>query len=283
MGTEKLRLEHRDILRERLRNINSSISDYSFANIYLFRDVHKYEVIIDNEIFIAGITYSGFKYIMPVFDVRQADIGYITSMMNGFDFLFPVPEEWISMFSEGDFNVSCDESDTDYVFTLEKISTYRGKKLHGKRNLLRQFMDRYNHDAVPLTSDRINDAVTVLENWQRSTGEPPENTDYYPCLEALRLLDDLLLCGGIYYVEGKPAGFILGEEIRDDMFAFHFAKADRQVKGIYQFMYNNCARVLPDKYSYINFEQDLGRNDLRLAKSSYVPDMMVKKYRVSIK
>jgi hypothetical protein len=283
MGTEKLRLEHRDILRERLRNINSGISDYSFANMYLFRDVHKYEVIIDNEIFIAGITYGGFKYLMPVFDVRQADIGYIRSMMIGFDFLFPVPEEWIDMFRGGDFNVSCDEADTDYVFTLEKISTYRGKKLHGKRNLLRQFLDRYSHDAVPLTSDRVNDALTVLDNWQKSTGEPPQNTDYYPCLEALRLLDDLLLCGGIYYVDGNPAGFILGEEIKDDMFAFHFAKADRQVKGIYQFMYNNCARVLPDKYSYINFEQDLGRNDLRLAKSSYVPDMMVKKYRVSIK
>jgi hypothetical protein len=33
----------------------------------------------------------------------------------------------------------------------------------------------------------------------------------------------------------------------------------------------------------MNFEQDLGKLELRIAKSSYVPDMMVKKYRVRIK
>ncbi len=42
MRIEKVRLEHKDVLYERLKKIDTALSDYSFANLYLFRDVHNY-------------------------------------------------------------------------------------------------------------------------------------------------------------------------------------------------------------------------------------------------
>ncbi len=48
-------------------------------------------------------------------------------------------------------------------------------------------------------------------------------------------------------------------------------------------MYNNLANLLPKKYNYFNFEEDLDKEALKIAKSSYVPDAMLKKYRVSIR
>ena len=93
----------------------------------------------------------------------------------------------------------------------------------------------------------------------------------------------MVMCGGIYYVEDEPAAFFLGEEIKDDMFVICFAKALKKFKGIYQYMYNNIAKILPDKYKYFNFEEDLGSQALKLAKSSYSPQIMLKKYRVSAK
>ena len=136
-------------------------------------------------------------------------------------------------------------------------------------------------EARPLTQYLMNDALGILDVWQEDVGEEKATTDYFPCREALERYDELVLCGGIYYVEGEPAGFVIGEEIRADMFALHFAKGKRKFKGLYQYMYNHFAKILPKQYAFLNFEQDLGKLALRIAKSSYDPDRVLKKYRVS--
>ena len=109
------------------------------------------------------------------------------------------------------------------------------------------------------------------------------DTDYAACREALDRYDELVLCGGIYYAEGEPAGFVLGEEVSDETFVLHFAKARTRFKGIYQFMFNNFAKILPPKYKYLNLEQDLDKENLRVFKASYLPDVMMRKARVRLK
>jgi len=110
-----------------------------------------------------------------------------------------------------------------------------------------------------------------------------EDTDFGPCHEALDKYEELVLCGGIYYAAGEPAGFVLGEELNSETFVLHFAKARTTFKGIYQYMFNNFAKVLPPKYRFLNLEQDLDRENLRVFKSSYVPDAMLRKARVSLR
>ena len=280
MHIEKLNLSHKELLHERLRRLQTCVSEYSFANLYLFREAHDYEVLLDKNVFILGSTYDGMRFLMPTEDIRGIELEYLKEMICRYDVLFPIPEEWLPILPAGEFGFSFDEGDMDYVFTVEKISAYPGKKLHSKRNLLQQFLNLYAHEALPLTDDRIDDAVRVLEAWQTESGIPVSETDYGPCMEALRRQGELELCGAMYYVEGEPAGFILGEEINDDMYALHFAKGITRFKGIYQFMFNNFAGVLHAHYRYVNFEQDLGKLPLRQAKSSYIPDLMLKKYRV---
>ncbi|MDR3236899.1 MAG: phosphatidylglycerol lysyltransferase domain-containing protein, partial [Spirochaetia bacterium] len=97
------------------------------------------------------------------------------------------------------------------------------------------------------------------------------------------MIDELSLSGTIYYAGGRPAGFILGEKLTDDSYALHFAKGLTVFKGIYPFMYNSFAKSLREQYGFLNFEQDLGSPALRQAKASYRPDMMLKKYMVSLK
>jgi hypothetical protein len=283
MKTEKLGLEHKGLLYERLRGITIPISEYSFPDLYLFREAHRYEVIHDREVFVKGLSYDGRTYLMPTGDIRLMDKDYLKEMLAGADFLYPLPEEWAMALDPGEFEFTSKEGDADYIYTVEKLSQYPGRRLHKKRNLLKQFMDSYRHEALPLTSDRLGDARRVLEEWLSSSGEKAEDTDYHPCREALELYEELVICGGIYYAEGEPAGFVIGEELNDETFALHFAKAVTRFKGVYQYIFSNFAEVLPEKYRLINFEQDLERPALRIAKSSYQPDVMLRKLRVSLR
>ena len=90
----------------------------------------------------------------------------------------------------------------------------------------------------------------------------------------------LPLRGTVYYVSGKPAAYCLGESIaRGRMFAIHFEKAIDEFKGIYQFMNQAFAASLPNFFTLVNREQDLGGEGLRQAKMTYRPCDFVKKYK----
>jgi uncharacterized protein len=282
MIEEPLSLYHMEILRDRLRDLHTQVSEYSFANLYLFRSRHGYSVIFDDEIFIRGTAYNGEGYLMPTRDLRLIEEATLDRNIRRAGMLFPVPEEWLFPFQNPRYSIGYRDEDSDYIIDIGKLSTYSGNKLHDKKNLLNQFTHLYKCDALPLTDERLGDARTVLEAWQKETGSPAEATDYAACGEAVSLYDELVLCGGIYYIGGQPAGFIIGEELGDATFALHFAKAKREYKGIYQFMYNQFAKIMPSRYNAFNFEQDLGLESLRHMKTSYQPKTMVKKYRVTM-
>ncbi len=283
MLVEKLGLQHKDILRPLLSEAKAGLSEYTFANLYLFRANHEYEVITDKHIFIRGRSYDGKTYLMPTRDVRTMDIGGYDALLKTVDFLFPIPEAWLSVFPPARFETTFRDGDRDYVYTVEKMSTYKGRSLHKKRNLLSQFQKLYTHDARPLTNDLLDQARGILEDWQESSNTDTSDTDYAACREALGRYEELVLCGGIYYADGEPAGFVLGEEVHDDTFVLHFAKARVKYKGVYQYMFNNFARILPPKYRYLNLEQDLDKENLRVFKASYQPDLMLRKARVRLK
>jgi hypothetical protein len=52
-------------------------------------------------------------------------------------------------------------------------------------------------------------------------------------------------------------------------------------KGVYQFINQDFARFLPERFALVNREQDLGDEGLRQAKMTYRPSGFVKKYRVT--
>lgn len=283
MRSEPLGIGHKDLLFPRFKAVHTALSEYTFANLYLFRKNHEYEVLFDKEIFIKGRSYDGYSYLMPTSDIRGIGLPYLKEMMRGVEFLFPIPEEWLTTFSSDEFEITFAEGDADYEYTVEKMSTYAGRNLHKKRNLLKQFVQGYQHDARPLTNDRLDEARFILNDWLATSESTKEEVDYEPCLEALDRYEELIICGGIYYADNEPAGFVLGEELNEETFVLHFAKARTKFKGIYQYMFNNFAKILPQKYKYLNLEQDLDKENLRIFKSSYVPDVMIRKARVRLK
>jgi hypothetical protein len=112
---------------------------------------------------------------------------------------------------------------------------------------------------------------------------PSDKTDFDQCGEALQKISALALRGTLYYIDHEPAGFIIGEALNTDTFCLHFAKASKKYHGIYEFMFNDTAKKLQDQYRYLNFEEDMGNKNLRRTKDSYGPEMLLKKYRVSLK
>ena len=53
-----------------------------------------------------------------------------------YDMIYPIPEKWINKFSADNFIVSYTDDDSDYLYEIDNLASYPGRKLHGKRNLV---------------------------------------------------------------------------------------------------------------------------------------------------
>ena len=285
MEFETLEYAHRARLAPILRAKNSYLSEYSFTNAYLFRNPHKYQVAVsDGCTFLHGVTYDNKTYMMPVCPLEIIPTSKLIEMGSHVDFFFPIQEEWLSFFPEDKFSYTFLDGDSDYIYLTERLATMAGRKLSKKRNLLKQYNEGYKIEDYELTLDRFEDAKYILDIWEKDIQSMDNHgTDYAETLEALEKMNEFNLRGMISYADNKPSGFVLGEELNDESFALHFAKGIREYKGIYQHLYNAFSQRMLPQYKYMNFEQDLGKDTLRQAKSTYYPDEMRKKYRVALK
>jgi hypothetical protein len=92
-------------------------------------------------------------------------------------------------------------------------------------------------------------------------------------------MEELNMSGLLFYADGNPAGWCLGEPAaQGTMFIIQFEKGVESYKGIYQFINQAFAAALPGHITHINREQDLGDEGLRQAKQTYRPSGFVRKY-----
>lgn len=289
MKKELLSLNHEIKISELLSNINVGLSEYTFANLYLFRDKHDYRLINDNErLFLSGVTYDGKTFLMPLYDLSEDKNNiYLDNLLKlavDYDMIYPIPEKWLFKFTIEGFAISRSENDSDYLYEIDTFAFYPGRKLHGKRNLVTQLLRNYEIEILRLNDENSHHAIDILKKWQNEVGNDKELTDFEPCLGALQNIERLNQIGYIFFINGIPKGFVLGEQYNEKYCVIHFAKADNAVKGLYQYMFSVFAQYNKEKRcSFINLEQDLGKDGLRAMKKSYCPVEMLAKYRILMK
>ena len=250
-------INFRSILHPRFQVLTDGISEFTFANIFLFRRKHNYRLSWLNEdlLLISGKDDNETFFMLP-FGLPDQDI--LTGLFKRFGTMKAVSENYIRVLSEIDYSIFEDRDNYDYIYSREDLVNLSGRKFHRKKNLLNVFIKNNKCQAKPLLEEYKDDAIEVLEQWRK---QHDEDGDYLAAKEALENMWTLQLCGGIFYINEKPVAYCLGEELgQQDCFAILFEKAltNEKYKGIYQFINQSFTSLLPEKYKTINREQDLG-------------------------
>lgn len=278
MKIEPVGLQHQELLTAKIDALKFSISEYNFANIYLFRAKHEFEVVFAKKLYVRGKTYNGQKYYMPFETMNIADYMDLQQDVGESITLFPIPETWLSVFHCPLFTHESLSMDSDYIYKTEHMRTYAGRGLSGQRNLVKQFQSMYGVKVLPLNNETKNIAHNILENWR----DKDDEADFKACFEAINIHGKLGLSGQVFIVDNEPGALIIGNALTPQMYLMQFAKADVKFKGIYQFAYQHYAQGLDSQYTYMNMEEDLGVPGLHKTKLSYHPDKIETKWRIRL-
>jgi uncharacterized protein len=272
----QISMEHRPFLHDKLRMLPEGISEFTFANLYLFRHDHNYRItrLSDNSFAILGRDNDDPFFMLPV---SLPDQSTLNLLFDDHRTMKGVSRAQKVVLEEMGYRTIEDRDNFDYLYRREDLSELRGRKYHKKRNLIKAFIKAHEYTAKPLLDKHIPAAIEILDTWRQGQSE---DGDYKAAREGLEKSWDLQLCGGIYFVENTPVGYSLGEELADgSSFVIHFEKGIPGYKGLFQFINQSFAAILPDFYETINREQDLGDPGLRQAKHSYKPTGYVAKFK----
>ncbi len=282
-------LDDRDWMNEKLREEKLEACEYTFANNFMWAEV--YDVRVANAYGCGVIRCMGQRHVQYSFPFGNGDqravIVHLKKICVVYGrplILYPITEssrlklmEWFP----GEFEIYSDRADADYVYTTEKLSSLKGKKLHGKRNHIARFMDGDDWRYEPMTQENIPECRRMAKEWETLRAEKwnEEMEQEIGVLEvAFSNFTKLGLTGGVLYKENKIVAFTIGEALNEDTFVVHFEKAFPDLQGAYPMINQQFVLHEAQDFQYVNREEDTGDLGLRKAKLSYYPDLLLKKY-----
>ena len=277
---------------EIVRAENSPSADYNFGNIYIWDKHYRQLIARLGDRMLTKLRYEGQPAFVfpigsgPLRPALEALREY--AAWRGYPLVIrgitDVHCEQLEREYPGCFTYALEEKNLDYLYRAEKLATYAGKSLHGKKNHCNRFEAENDWDFVPLTRAIIPECLDMLGVWTEEILrrlDPSVADEHDAIIRAFAAYERLGLEGGALRVRGKVVGFSLGEMCASDTFDVHFEKAEIDRNGAYPMVCRELTRMLLARHPglvYINREDDMGFESLRRSKLSYKPEYLLDKY-----
>ena len=282
------KLEDKTVLAKYYENVPYMNCELDFANFFLWSEHYntRYAIVDDMLVFVS--VFNGRRYVaMPIGpgDRKKAieDIAR-DFKADGYELYLncitrEMFDELESMFP-GCFEIEYNRDMADYVYMVEKLAYLKGKKLHGKRNHIANFIKENDWQYENITDSNTAECAEMAQQWRIMNGcesNPEKSYELCVTMNALKYRKELGLLGGLIRAGGRVVAFTLGSPAGGGAFDIHIEKAFSDVQGAYpminqQFVLNNLM-----DYKYVNREEDTGAEGLRKAKLSYYPDILLEK------
>ena len=280
-----LEIGHIEAFGQAFKNNPPKISEFTFTNLYSWRDAYKIKVsAFDDFIILRSESEPKLRLFDPIGmgDKKKA----IKAILNDFKASFiRIPEETAGLFRDDTgFEVEDDMNNSDYLYRAEDLIVLKGEKYDGKRNLIKNFRLNNAYEYVSMNAGNADECLKFEDKWctlkncdrieglsneRRAIGEMMEN------------YSDFELIGGMIKIQGNISAVALAQRLNPDTLVMHVLKADPNVGGLYQVMLQEFLTHEAGSFNYVNLEQDLGIEGLRKSKQSYHPVGMIKKYSLS--
>ncbi|MDQ3076304.1 MAG: phosphatidylglycerol lysyltransferase domain-containing protein [bacterium] len=200
-----------------------------------------------------------------------------------------VPEDCIKDIDKNKFKEEEDRDHHDYLYSVSELKNMEGGKFAKKRNQVALFMKNHPKAEVKvfdLKDINIQGQMTSLfSKWLQEKIKEDEIFESHEKIAVNRMLLALETCNlmgiGVFHNE-KLEGFFINELTDSEHIVAHISKTNKELAGINSFLTKHNAVLLhPFEKQFFNYEQDLGIENLRVAKTRFRPIHFLKKYKLT--
>lgn len=182
----------------------------------------------------------------------------------------------------GAFAFESARAQSDYLYSADDLRNLTGRRYQPKRNHINRFTAEYpDYRYEELTPDRFDECMRLEREWRSAReGHTSELCAEQQAMQrGFAHYAELGLRGGCICVGEKLVAFTYGSAVNARTFDTHFEKADTAYDGAFTVINKLFAQNLPEQFTLINREEDLGIDGLRRAKLSYHPVQIAPKHR----
>ncbi len=294
----RLVLDDKTSFDQLLRELQPETSDLTFTNLFMWQYSYGLQVMYDHAldywILWADPPNAKWKkfFLPPVGDWNNLDkLREVFKIMEkwavnqNFEFLIRrAPKRLFETLSKIEPNLIAKEERRtfDYLYNSSDLINLAGRKYHGKRNHLNQFLRKYQWEYSKLNQELVQECLDLKTDWFDIKKRPgKELTDEERAMA--RVLDKfavLRVVGGVIKIEGKIQALAVGERLNSNTAVIHIEKANIEYDGMYTAINQQFAANCWSEYEFINREEDMGIEGLRKAKLSYKPVKLVEKFSI---
>ena len=288
-------IEDREKIQKYTFSANFNGCDLAFANLFVWKFYFRTQIAENEGFLFVRYWYDDKLYFMLPLgngDLKKAvNLIEQNAEQEGKPFriqgLTPPMRDKLELAFPEKFEFISNRDYCDYLYLRDDLATLSGKKFQPKRNHINQFLRAFpDYEFLQITPEIVPQCIDLESVWERrhhDSESPTRKAERKAITTALENFDALGLLGGALKVNEKIVAFTYGSPINSSVFDIACEKADTEIIGAYAMINNLFAKQIPEKYVYLNREEDLGIEGLRKAKLSYQPYEILPKFTAKIR
>ncbi|MCQ2959694.1 MAG: phosphatidylglycerol lysyltransferase domain-containing protein [Bacteroidales bacterium] len=258
--------------------------EFSFGNLFCWQEIQDTHFAVYKDSLLLRFTIQGKHiYTFPIGkQIDQSLCNEILSLLP--DAVFQAEESVLKQYCDKSFTITPHRDFFDYIYLRENLATLKGNNYQQKRNHINKFKSLYQYDFIPLDSTLTEKCISLEKEWRLHHNQEDQgsyNAEEKAIYKALSNFDELQLIGGAIIINNTIEAFTIGCPINANTFDIMFEKANSTFDGIYSVINQEFIKHIPEQYTYINREEDLGKEGLRKSKLSYKPYLLTPKSTAS--
>jgi len=263
------------------RKYNCETSSHSFGQLYLWRKNLQLKLHLQPQLYsVCGPVYGENAWLFPVGE-EEAKVCFLKELLQTpglrLTNLRQADVQFVQTHFPDFFRIEEALGESEYLYDRAEQLSLQGKRFAGIRNHIRR-AERDNALSVePLCDENLEEAIAIAEDWnrlEREAGEHGIRDDGVPT-EMLRLRDVLNLHGVVVRINGEAAAVCAGYPLNDTTFDFSLSKLRENLPGLSYWAKHALYESLPEHFTTINAEDDVGAPGLRTMKYQMRPSGMI--------
>ncbi|NLG02501.1 MAG: DUF2156 domain-containing protein [Clostridia bacterium] len=250
-----------------------SLSSHLFVSAFLWAERLGIQLHLEEDFYVLKRP-DGYYFPCGNADKKKAFIEQ--NIINGHGQLLQLRKEDLLYLEEnwpGVFRTTEDRDESEYIYLLHEQIRLVGHKYAQMRKDLRHALHRNGITFEKITKEQFSDLCQINNAWVRKRGKGREldEADLRPVEKALQYFEELHLEGVVMYKDKQPVAYIISSTINEKMADIHFLKCIDRERGLELCCKQAYYCMLADHYQYVNCEDDMGIEGLRIAKTEAQP------------